>query len=378
VIDLSVVAADILSGNSYQMHYRLQSWLAGECIAEDIPAENPVETQDNSLRVPERLTFRVPLESDGVSWVPTSFSSPLGTYGQMIRAQVGISVGSGDIQWIDRGTYLLNSTETEGSSIAVECLGILHMLNEAELATEFQPTAGSTLGGTLRQLIEPGIIVDLDDAPTDRAVPTSAVTWSDNRLECIYTILDAWPARMTVSNEGFLVVTEMLDDPEEADVEFAFSDGVDGTVVEFVSNITREGAFNLVVAEGVYDDDHPTLAGMPIVHSWYDVYAESPYSLFGNFSPYFVPFKFQSPLLNDGVSVLLAAEKKMIELRRKASRTVKVKCVPHPALQLGDAVSVTSTRLGMSAELGRIDAFDLPHSADGGAMDLTIRLMGFS
>jgi hypothetical protein len=378
VIALSTVAADILSGHSYQVHHRLQSWLAGECIAEDIPAEGPVETQDNSLRVPERLSFRVPLESDGASWVPTSFSSPLGTYGQMIRAQVGVSVGSGEIEWIDRGTYLLNSTDTEGSSIVVEGLGIMQMLNEAELATEFQPTAGATLGETLRQLIEPGIIVNLDDAPADRTVPTSAVTWSDNRLECIYTILDAWPARMYASNEGFLVVTEVLDDPEEADVEFAFSDGSDGTVVDFVSNITREGAFNLVVVEGVYDDDHATLAGMPIVHSWYDVYAESPYSLFGNFSPYFVPFKYQSPLLNDGVSVLLAAEKKMIELRRKASRTVKVKCVPHPALQLGDAVSVTSTRLGLSAELGRIDAFDLPYSAEGGAMELTVRLLGFN
>jgi hypothetical protein len=39
---------------------------------------------------------------------------------------------------------------------------------------------------------------------------------------------------------------------------------------------------------------------------------------------------------------------------------------------------VTSTRLGLSAELGRIDAFDLPYSAEGGAMELTVRLLGFN
>jgi len=379
VIDLTTTAQGILAGNSYQMHYRLQSWLADECIAEDIPALDVVEEQDITLRVPERLTFQVPIEVDGVSWVPVAFDAPLGCYGQRIVAQVGVQLGLGAIEWVTRGVFLLYSAESNGATINVECLGIMSLLDEAELATEFQPTAGQTLGGTLRQLIEPGITVDLASAPTDRLVPTSAVTWSDNRLECVYTILDAWPARVVTTNEGHLEILDVLAEPTTADVVFAFSDDDNtGTVVEATANITREGAYNIVIAQGQYDDDAGANAGLPIIHSWYDSDAASPYSLYGNFSPYFVPFKFDSPLLNQHVPVLLAAEAKMTELRRKASRTVKITCVPHIGLQLGDVVSVTSSRLSLTAELGNVDAFTFPHTAEGGAMEVTVRLAGFS
>lgn len=376
MIDISEAAEQVLSGHSYRVFSRLQSWLNEEVIAEDIPAFEVTEEQDVSLRVPERLSFRVPLEVDGVSWVPTRFDSPLGTYGQRILAQVGVEVGHGTVEWINRGVFLLESVETDGSTIVVECLGLLQLLDEAELAVEFQPTAGETLGSTLRQLIEPGITVDLDDAPTDRTVPTSAVTWSDNRLDDVFTILEAWPAAGRITHEGSLQITEVLGDPEAEDVVFAFTDGVGGTVIEYSANITREGAFNVVIAEGQYDDDRGTLSGLPIVHTWFDTEPSSPYSLYGYFSPYLVPFKFSSPLLNEHVPVLLAAQKKLIELRRRASRTVKITCVPHPALELDDAVLVSSSRLGLTAELGRIDALRFSYGAEGGAMELTVRLQG--
>lgn len=378
MIDISEVVEGILNGYSYQLHYRLQSWLNEEVIAEDIPCVDVSEEQDASLRVPERLTFTVPLEVDGVSWVPTQFSSPLGCYGQRILAQVGVSVGSGAVEWINRGIFLLESAETDGDSIQVECLGLTQLLDEAELAAEFQPTTGATYGETIRQLIEPGIVVNLDNSPIDKTIAKSAVTWSDNRLDDVFTILDAWPAQARITSDGYIAVTDVPEEPDSSEVVFSFTDGANGTVVEYTANITRDGAYNCVIAEGQYDDDRGALAGLPIIHTALDTDPESPYNLFGNFSPYLVPFKYSSPLLNEHTETLLAANTRLRNLHLKASRTVQIQAVPHPALQLGDAVSITSTRLGFTAELGRVDAFTFPYSADGGAMQITVRLNGFS
>jgi hypothetical protein len=190
--------------------------------------------------------------------------------------------------------------------------------------------------------------------------------------------MDAWPAQARITSNGYLAITAVPSDPVSADVVFSFTDGINGTVMEYSSTITREGAYNAVIAEGQYDDDRGALAGLPIIHTALDTDPESPYSLTGNFSPYLVPFKFDSPLLNEHVPTLLAATTRLRNLHLKASRTVQIQAVPHPAIQLGDAVSVTSTRLGLSAELGRVDAFTLPYSADGGAMEVTVRLVGFS
>lgn len=378
MIDISEAVEGILNGYSYQMHYRLQSWLNEEVIAEDIPCVDVLEEQDASLRVPERLTFTVPLEVDGVSWVPIEFSSPLGCYGQRILAQVGISVPNGAVEWINRGVFVVESSETDGDSIQVECLGLTQLLDEAELAAEFQPTTGATYGQTIRQLIEPGIGVNLENAPTDKTIRKSAVAWSDNRLDDVFTILDAWPAQARITSNGYLAVTAVPQDPESTDVVFSFTDGLNGTVVEYTANITRDGAYNCVIAEGQYDDDRGALAGMPIIHTAIDTDPASPYNLFGNFSPYLVPFKYASPLLNEHTETLLAANTRLRSLHLKASRTVQIQCVPHPALQLGDAVSVTSRRLNFGNALGRVDAFQFPYSAEGGAMQLTIRLKGFS
>lgn len=379
MIDISETLAGVLDGYGYQVFFRLQSWLNEECIAEDIPAVDVLEEQDASMRVPERLTFTVPIEVDGVSWVPFQFTSALGCYGQRILAQVGVRVGGPDaVEWINRGIFLLESADTGDNSIQVECLGLTQLLDEAELAAEFQPTTGATYGETVRQLIEPGIVVNLEDAPTDKAIPKSAVTWSDNRLDDVFTIMDAWSAQARITSDGYLAITSVPPDPVAADVVFSFTDGTNGTVMEYSATITRDGAYNCVIAEGQYDDNRGALAGLPIIHTALDTDPESPYALTGNFSPYLVPFKFDSPLLNEHTETLLAATTRLRNLHLKASRTVQIQAVPHPAIQLGDAVSVTSTRLGLSEELGRVDAFTLPYSADGGAMQVTVRLVGFS
>lgn len=377
MITITDVARGILNGYSYQQYFRLQSWLGSELLAEDIPAINASEELDATLRVPERLTFEVPVVADAVSWVPTSFSSPLGCYGQRVTAQIGLGVGSGAIEWMNRGVFLLESAETSGSSISVEAVGLLQLVDEAELATEYQPKTSATLKTILRAMVEPGITIDFDSAPTDRTAPTG-ITWSDSRLDNVYSVLDAWPAQAKVTENGHLNVISVPADPTTIDVVFTFTDGTGGTAMEYNTSITRDGAFNSVVAKGQYPDTAGTKAGQEIIATSYDTSPASPYRYGGPFSPYLVPFGYDSPLMTTLAMVQAAGNTRLSTLRLKASRTVQVTAVPHPALQLGDAVAVTSTRLGLTAEVGRIQAMTLPYSPEGGAMEVTVRLAGIS
>ena len=375
MITVSEVLAGMLAGSSFQVHSRLTSWWDGEPISEDIPAVDVSETADATLRVPERLTFRVPVVDDrGLSWVPTRYDSPLGTYGQRIVAQVGVSVGSSNVEWLNRGTFLIESADKEGDAISVECLGLKQLLDEARFPNEYQPKTNATLGSILRALIEPGLTVDLDEAPTDRVAPSS-ITYSDNRLDNVHSVLDAWPAHAAVTSEGHFEVTDPLEDPELADVVFHLTDGAGGTAMQLNTSITRDGAINGVVARGQYPDSAGAKAGQEIVYTAYDNVQTSPYRIGGPFSPYLVPFEYASPLMTTAAMVQLAAKTRLRNLRRAASRTVKLTAVPHPALKLHDPVSLTSDRLALSDAVGRIEALGLPHDAGGGDMELTVRLV---
>jgi hypothetical protein len=226
-------------------------------------------------------------------------------------------------------------------------------------------------------MVEPGITIDFSSGLTDRTIPTG-LTWSDSRLDNAYSVLDAWPAQATITENGHLSVTAVPSDPTSLDVVFAFTDGTGGTAMEYNTSITRDGAFNAVVAKGQYPDTAGAKAGQEIIATSYDTDPASPYKYGGRFSPYLVPFGYDSPLLTTLAKVQEAGNTRLRTLRLKASRTVQISAVPHPALQLGDAVSVTSSRLGLSGEVGRIQAMTLPYSPEGGEMSVTVRLAGIS
>lgn len=377
MIGLSDTVAGMLAGHSFTVHHRLQSWFNGRVIAEDIPAVDVVEEADDSIRVPERLTFNVPATDDnGYSWVPIDFDSPLGVYGQRVVAQVGVSVGD-TVEWLDRGTFLLYGASSAGEQIAVECVGLTQLLEEAQLATEYQPKTGATFKSALRALIEPGITIDFTNAPTDRTLPEKTISWSDNRLDDVHDILDAWPADGVMTNLGHMEVRAVKDWPTVGESVFAFTEGVDGTALEYSTSISREGAFNAVVAKGAYPDTAGSKAGQEIIFTHRDNAASSPYRYGGPFSPYMVPFGYASPLMTTPGQVAAAAQTRLLRLRTGVTSTAQITAAPHYGLQLGDAVLVTSARLSLSAAVGRVAAVQLPYTATGGSMGLTVRFKGY-
>jgi hypothetical protein len=369
MITISDTLKGILAGNSYKLYNRLISIQAGVVLADDIPAVDVREEADASLRVPETLSFKVPILDRGVSWVPSSYDHPLGIWGQRIVAQVGVGIDSGQVEWLTRGQFLVISAETSGDSVSMACAGLLYLVDEASLVSEYQPKAGATLGSIIRALVEPGLIVDLTTAPTDRTAPSN-VTWSDNRLDNVANALDAWPAQAEVTVDGVLKVTPVPAEPTSA--LMTFSDTVN--VEQFSSELSRDGAFNAVVARGAYPDTAGGLAGQEIVATGYDLVATSPFRYGGPFSPFLVPFGYESPLMTDPTMVQAAANTRLRTLRGTSGRTVSIDAVPHPAIKLGDAVAVTSARLGLSGALGRVQGYGLGHQPANAQAPLTVRL----
>jgi hypothetical protein len=344
---------------SHTVVMRAESWLGGELLADDIPIHTGGEERDRSLTVPERVTLTLPRRDRGVDWDPGAAPDhPLSAYGQQLRISYGVGVGRG-VEWISRGWFLITDTEPDEDSVTVQCEGLLSLIEEARFVAPFQPSG--TLASTVRALVEPALTVTFDGALVDRPVPVG-MQWDEDRMAALNEVLDAWPAVPRVTEDGFLQIEPLT---ESTTPVLSLTDGDGGTVVRWLGTSSRDGAFNVVVAQGE-DADGTQLRGVA-----YDVDSSSPYRFAGPFSPLAVPYTFSSPLMTTVAQCRQAAQATLARLRRTASRVLTVTMVPHPGLVPGDVVSVTGA--GLIAQPCVIEKQSLPYSP--GEMRLTVRTL---
>ena len=118
MIPLSDQAMAVLT-RSHRRSLRVESWLDGELLADDIPVADGAEETDLGLRVPERLTLSVPRRDRGVDWSPTTATHPLAANGQRLRLKIGVGI-IGGVEWFQRGEYLVtvdvDDDDRQGSS----------------------------------------------------------------------------------------------------------------------------------------------------------------------------------------------------------------------------------------------------------------------
>jgi hypothetical protein len=353
---MSATATALLTG-SYTSHVRAESWYGGTLLATDIPIASGGEQRDRSLKVPERVVLSVPRIDGGTDWTPSENDSPLAANGQRLRVELGVQIGINKIEWLQRGWFVIQRSQIEGDTIAVECRGLLHLIDEARLVSPYQPTG--TVLSTLRGLIEPALTV-LNSGVTDRAVPAD-VNFDEDRLGAVSEILDAWPADGQVNPQGLFEIRPSADDGTVPVLSLAEETG---TVVETAGASTREGSWTVVVARGTASDGG-AVQGIAYLST-------GPKAYNGLFNPLPVPYFFSSPLLTSPTLAGAAAQTVMLRLARKAARLLEVELVPHPGLLLGDVVSLTSRVYTGNAV---IEQLDLPYVAQGGSMRLLVRCL---
>lgn len=356
MLDLSDAALSVLGG-TYRYHLAVESWLDGELLADGIPVSAASEEVDRSQKVPERVTLTAPRVDGGTLWSPVDYSHPLAANGQRLRVQLGVDVGNGQVEWWTRGWYLVQDAQTDGDTVNVTAVGLLTLIDEARMITPYQPSG--TLINTIRGLVEPAITVVIDDAVTDRSVP-SGINYSDDRLQAVLDLCDAWPVAARVAADGYLHVTIPDVDPTPV---LSLTDGRGGTVIKATGTSTREGGFNVVVAQGTAPDGNQ-VQGVAQV-------ATGPRALGGSFSALPVPYFYSSPLLTTNTQCQLAAQTVLARLQRTATIGFDVEMVPHPGLEAGDVVSITTG--AYTDLLCTVEHLTLPWTADGGSQTLTVR-----
>lgn len=349
---------------SYTMDVRAESWLGGQLLADSIPISDGSETRDRSLAVPEQITLTVPRRDRGYDWDPgTDPSHPLAAYGQQLRIDFGVDIGGGQMEWINRGWFLITDSSTDGDTVTVTCQGLLTLIDEAKLVAPFQPASTDTLSSVIRALVEPALTVTFSGSLTDRAVPLG-MQWDSDRLAAVTEVLDAWGADAYVTEDGYLF-TEPVSDAGSPVLTITDDADSNGTVVRWQGATSRDGAFTLVVAQGE-DSVGNQLTGVA-----YDGLGNSPFRYGGPFSPLPVPYFYQSSLLTTVAQCRTAAQSKLTLLRRQAFRKLSVTMVPHPGLVTGDIVSVTGA--GLTGASCVIESLSLPYSPS--EQSLTVRVL---
>jgi hypothetical protein len=351
VIDASDLVTTVLAGPAFQLTVSVSSWRDGTLLAADVPVVAAAEEGDRSLRVPERVTFTVPREMGGVSWAPHGdVEHPLASNGQRLSVKLGVGTTAGQLEYVQRGWFLIDSADVSGDSVEVVAVGLLHLVDEARLVTPYQPSG--TLSTTLRGLIEPGLSVDLTDAPTDRAVP-AGVNYDEDRLGAVLELADAWAAELVVTEGGYVAV-EPSATPSAAVATLSDS-GSAAVVIRQTGSSSRDGGFNVVVARGTAAD------GGQVQAVAYDT--SSPRAYGSAWSPYAVPYFFSSPLLTSLSDCSAAAKTVLRRLLRGAGAEYTIEMVPNPLLQCGDPVTLATARF---SGLATIEKLTLPYRISSG------------
>lgn len=359
MIPLSDAARGVLE-RSHVRRVRVESWRGGELLAADVPVDAGTEEVDRTLRVPERVTLAVPRRWRGEDWSPgVDPLHPLAANGQRLRVELGIGVAGGDVEWIQRGWFLVHESDPNGDQVDVTAVGLLQLVEEARLVAPFQPTG--TMLATLRSLVEPALTVVLDPALPDQPVPAGA-TYDDDRLAAVVELLDAWAADAHVTEDGYLAVyPAVLADLTPTPAMGLRSTGV-GTVIRAGGASRRDGAVNVEVVRGTAAD------GSQVQGVAYDSQGAQGYP--GPFNPLPVPEFWESPLITSPVQAYAAALTRLARRRRSTAREVAVTMVPHPGLQSGDVVDVQAPGLDGTYT---VEHLSLPYTAAGGAQTLRVR-----
>lgn len=339
------------------------SWLDGRLLAESIPIASGMLKATRSQQVPEELTFTVPDMADGFSWVPDAADHPLARNGQLIDLAIDVTSTTRDVTRTKLGRFRVHAWEYDdvARQVTVACQGVLSRVAGDAFTVPEVPKVAGTLASEFRRLMTPGIAVLIDPTLTDRACPQS-FQWADDRLDALYGIADAWPARLLADQWGQVQVLAPL--PDVPTPVLWFTDGEGGTVVAAPTSDTREGLANVVVATSSATDS----AGLDPVSAIARVTA-GPLAALDDGTGYGrVVRKFSSPLITTRAQALAAATEIVADSAR-AAVVRKVAVAPDPRVELDDPVSVT--RHGVP-QVGWVVAYELPLTVGDGPMRIDV------
>jgi hypothetical protein len=345
--------------NAVRWEPMVSSWLGGRVLADRIPITRGRATGTTLQKVQTGLRITVPamsIENGRIRrWRPDAPDHPLAKYGQVLDVSLNVE---GVLVRI--GRYKLhNWQENSDGSIDVWGRGMLHDVAEDRLQGATGPRDDGTLRSEFARLTPSYMTAQFAPSLVNRACP-KAMEWPKERLDALYGIADAWPARLREDAWGGIRVLPPL--PDAPIPQITLHDGRGGTLIEAPLSDTREGSPNVFVvtssASGVEAQATVSIDNGPM-------------SAAGEYHP--VPDEWSSPLLRNEAECFAAA----VTRRAESMRRTKIRSAsfaPDPRVELDDALELIidyETDDQVTA-WGYVVGYDLPLTPRDGEMQADV------
>lgn len=351
------IPAEALS-SAFAWEARVDSWL-GQTWLGRVPVKAGSVTWTTSQQVQGTLSLTVPRigavsQDEGArDWTPLAPDSPLATMGQVLHVQVTVASLVSTDRWdIPLGRFLITQWEVGSTDIRITGKSLFQRLEDDRLTSPTVPYSGGTLASELRRLVGGHMGVIVSDALTNRPCPS--MSWGESRIDAIYEIADAWPARLREGPDGVLYVLPPVPAITERP-EKSLTDGEAGTVIGVTRQGSRAGIFNRIVARGQEQDD----AGQPRFQAIIDqttgpLRTSGPYGIVTRF--------FSSPLITSKQAALNSATT-MLATSVRQKTTVPVTHTPNPTLTLDTPVELITANIDGAATItqwGIVTSTEIP------------------
>lgn len=351
------IPADALS-SAFSWDARVDSWLGRTWLGQ-VPVKAGSVTWTTSQQVQGTLSLTVPRigaagqDEDSRDWTPLAPDSPLAAMGQVLHVQVTVASLVSTDRWdVPLGRFLITQWEVGETDIRITGKSLLQHLEDDRLTSPTVPYSGGTLASELRRLVGGHMGVIVSDALTNRACPS--MSWGESRIDAVYELTDAWPARLREGPDGVLYVLPPIPSITERP-ETTLTDGEAGTVIGVTRQGSRNGIFNRIVARGQEQDD----AGQPRFQAIVDqttgpLRTSGPYGVITKF--------FNSPLITSKSAAFDSAVT-MLATSVRQKTTVPVTHAPNPTLTLDTPVELITATIDGAAEInqwGIVSATEIP------------------
>lgn len=334
------------------------SWLGPRVLANQVPVLGGRVTWTLSQQVQGGLTLTVPSTSveDGRtrSWSPRDPGDPLARYGQALDVSI---LSDGVLTRL--GRFQIQEWEEADGVIELKGAGKLQRVLDDRLLSATAPRDGGTLKSEVLRLLPDGISAAFHPSLVDRECPKS-MQWDESRIDALYEIADAWPARLRENEWGNLDLLPVL--PDVPTPLLSFTDGEGGTLISAPHTDSREDVPNVWVVRSSQDG----VEAQAVV----EIQA-GPMSTGGEYGR--VPTFWSSPLLDNEEQCRAAATTRRQNAARQM-RTRKVTAAPDPRVMLDDPVELIigkGTR-DQVTEWGVIIGIDMPLTVHDGPMQVDV------
>lgn len=326
----------------------------------EIPILDGAVTLDGTAQERGRLD----LDTDGNRTWPRRADSLLSPYGHEVYVERGVQYhdGPGGVEYVGLGYFRIRvdaqDQAPDGPITIVSAPDRMGQIRRARLLSPRFYAAGTTVGFFVEDLVlevYPAAIIEWDSGDT-KTLPRSVVVERD-RYEPLEELIKAQGKTWYWDHRGALVI-KTAPDPTVAvfDVMCGQNGLTPGVLVGMGRELSSDGIYNAVVAEGEGADDQPPVRGVAI-----DNNPLSPTYFHGDFGP--VPRFFASQFLaTDGQAFTAAAE--LLRQSTGLTYSVNLELSPNPALEPDDPINVRSAPHEPS-ELHIIDVLTVPLTEDG-------------